>query len=85
MPMFRVLLLILAIAVLYKLIFGLIIPVYRTTREMKKRFRDINQQMEANLNQFNAGQAQSGQATKRPVESKKSTSGKDYIEFEEVK
>lgn len=82
--MFRILLLILALVVLYKLIFDLIIPVYRASRDIRKRFRDMNQQMEDRVNQMNQanGFQQQQQTTTRPS----STSSKqDYIDFEEVK
>ena len=83
--MIRVLLIILGIIVLYKLIFDFIIPVYRTSRSIRKQFKDMNQQMQEKMNQFNqANQANQQQATPQQ-QKKKTTSDKDYIDFEEVK
>jgi hypothetical protein len=81
--MFRILLIIIGIIVLYKLIFDFIIPVYRTSRDIRRKFRDINQQMGDRMNQFNRSQSQ-GQAQAEP-QPKKPVTGKDYIDFEEIK
>ena len=81
--MFRILLIIIGIVVLYKLIFDFIIPVYRASREVRRKFRDINQQMEDRMNQFNRTQSQ-GEAQSQP-QPKKPVTGKDYIDFEEIK
>jgi hypothetical protein len=80
--MFKYILLILAAVVLYKLIFDLIIPVYRASRDIKKRFRDINQQMHERMNQsqgFNQQASNIKNPEGRPAK------GQDYIDFEEVK
>lgn len=63
---------------LYKLIFGLIIPVYRATRGIRKKFREFEQQ----ANQQNKPM----QEAERPGTPKKDRSSvsKDYIDFEEV-
>ena len=82
--MVRVILIILGIIVLYKLIFDFIIPVYRTSRQIRKQFRDINQQMQDRANQFNQATQQST-AQKQQPQQKKQASDKDYIDFEEVK
>jgi hypothetical protein len=79
--MFKYILLILAAVVLYKLIFDLIIPVYRASRDIKKRFRDINQQMQDRMNQT---QGVNQEAPKFKSTEPKSKKG-DYIDFEEVK
>jgi len=64
---------------LYNLIFKFIIPVYRTTRQVKQRFREMQQNMQEQVNP-KAASPNPGQTTK----SKNTTSG-DYIEFEEIK
>ena len=79
--MFRILLFIIGAIILYKLIFDFIIPVYRVSRDVKKRFRDMHQQMNDNVNGFNNQQetvTQRQEAPKKPKD-------KDYIDFEEVK
>jgi hypothetical protein len=79
--MFRIFLIIIGIIILYKLIFDFIIPVYRASRDVRRKFRDINQQMEDRMNQFNRSQGQS-QAEPQP---QKPVKGKDYIDYEEIK
>ena len=81
--MVRVILIILGIIVLYKLIFDFIIPVYRTSRDIRRKFKDMNQQMQDKVNQFNQASQQQPSAQKQ--EQKKPASDKDYIEFEELK
>jgi hypothetical protein len=64
----------------YRLVFHFIIPIYKTTKQVKKQFREMHSQMEDNINQ-----QQPSQQTMPPrQEDKKAPSG-DYIDFEEVK
>ncbi len=66
---------------LYNLIFKFIIPVFKTTRQMKQKFREMQTNMQDHVNQ------QQGFAPK-PAAAEKSTSAKpkaDYIDFEEIK
>lgn len=74
---------------LYKVIFGLIIPVFRVTSNVRRQFNDIQQNMQ---NQANAAHGNSGYDTsskpgpKRPTTAQnKSTKAGEYIDFEEVK
>jgi hypothetical protein len=62
--------------VLYQFIFNLVIPVYQTTRKIKKGFREMH-------NQTNQQQAQASQSSAKSSGTK-SKAG-DYIDFEEVK
>jgi hypothetical protein len=64
---------------LYKLVFDFIIPVARTTRQVKKQFRQMNEKM-----QEQAGRQQDMQGNSTP-QAKKPVAKDDYIEFEEVK
>lgn len=80
--MVRILLFILGAFILYKLIFDFIIPVYRTTRQVRRKFREMNQQMQDRMNQYNQQNQQQAQPQSR---SQQSVSDKDYIDFEEVK
>lgn len=78
--MIRFLLYALLIWFLYKLIFGLIIPVYNATRQMKKKFGEMHgqvQEEEMKQKSFNSQPA-------KPQPSSKSPAG-DYIDFEEIK
>ena len=64
---------------LFKLVFGFILPVYRTTKRVKKSFRDMHQKMQEQ-------QAQGRQATPQaPRQTTKKATAGDYIDFEEVK
>jgi len=63
------------IYVLYQFVFKLVIPVYQTTRKIKKGFHEMN----ARMNE----QQQPSQSTSRAPESK--VKAGDYIDFEEVK
>lgn len=85
--MVQTLLIILGAFVLYKLIFDFIIPVYRTSRDIRRQFRNINQQMQDKMNQFNQANQnrQRASAEVPPQEKKKPAADTDYIDFEEVK
>ena len=64
----------------YRVIFHLIIPIYKTTKQVKKQFREMNSQMQDHINQQQANQRP---ANPQP-EIKKEGPG-DYIDFEELK
>ena len=61
----------------YKLVFDFIIPVIRTTRQVKRGFREMKNRMEENG--FTPGASQP-----QPEPKKKEVPG-DYIDYEEVK
>lgn len=63
---------------LFNLVFRFIIPIYKTTRQMKKKFREMHTQMQE---QTNMHQDFARPDAEKPV-SKKTD---DYIDFEEVK
>jgi hypothetical protein len=66
---------------LYNLVFRFIIPVYKASRQMKKKFREMHQQM-----QEHAGGPQDYHATHSgPAKTTSSKTSGDYIDFEEVK
>jgi hypothetical protein len=66
--------------ILYKLIFDFIIPVYQTTRRVKKQFGEMNAKMQEKMNAFNQQQnAQQPKPKQEPVETG------DYIDYEEIK
>jgi hypothetical protein len=66
---------------LYNLVFRFIIPVYKTTRQMKQKFREMQTQMQDQVNQQQDFTAQ--QQTSQTSGSKKTK--EDYIDFEEIK
>jgi hypothetical protein len=74
----------------YRLVFHFIIPIYKTTRQVKKQFRDMSGRMnssdmhgrmEDHMNQFQANQQNPAPNT----EKKREQVGGDYIDFEELK
>jgi hypothetical protein len=68
----------LLIYVIYKVVFQFVLPVYNTTRELKKGFREMQQKMNEQMKQQQqASTATQPQAPKEPVG--------EYIDFEEVK
>ena len=66
----------------YNLVFKFIIPVYKTTRQMKQKFREMQTNMQEHTNQqqpdFNT---QSNTADRSAYKKSK----EDYIDFEEIK
>ena len=63
----------------YKLVFDLIIPIYRTTRQVKRGIREMKERMGQTPGPFQ----EQPQSQTRP-ETNKNNKG-DYIEFEEIK
>ena len=78
--MFKVLLYALLAWFLYKLIFRVIIPVYRTTKQVKRQFREMKEKMEAH--QAKQHGYTPHEEVKRPAP--KAAVG-DYLDFEELK
>ena len=76
--------------ILYKFVFGFLVPVFRTTQKIKAGFRDIRAQAEQNMNRQQANTTQAnttqanGSSTGNSNEKKKEPVG-DYIDFEEIK
>ena len=84
MNIFRLAIELFALYLLYKLIFDFIIPVARTTKQVKNQFNE----MSARMQQMNAQQQRQSTAQQQTSSSTQATTGKssdDYIEFEEVK
>ena len=74
---FRILFYAFLVYLLYKLIFDFIIPVYKTTRQVKKGFREVHDRMQEHMQQQQ-------QSPRSKSETPKTQPG-DYIEFEELK
>ncbi len=66
------------IYIFYKLIFDFIIPVYQSTKKIKKQFGEMHSKMQQDMNSF---------STQQPSSQPKSEKAKedDYIEFEDIK
>ncbi len=69
----------------YKLVFDLIIPVAKTTKQVKKQFGDMSAQMQEKMKQHEQQQNNNYNTTKPPVHPQTTTKSDDYIDFEEVK
>ena len=69
------------IYIIYKLIFDFIIPVYNTTKKVKKQFGDMHTKMQDQMNEMNKQQA----APKTTVSSPPPPKADEYIDYEEVK
>jgi len=77
---FRILFYAFLVYLLYKLIFDFIIPVYKTTRQVKKEFREMHGRMQEHMQQ-----QQHSQQSQRPKSETPKTKPGDYIDFEELK
>ncbi len=74
----------LVIYILYRFIFGFVLPILSVSRKMNEKMRDVH----GNMNGFNQTTEANGNSTgytgtKKDDSSKPSS--KDYIEFEEIK
>jgi hypothetical protein len=80
----RFLLYALVIWLLYNLIFKFIVPIYRTTRRVKKQFGQMREKMEDQMRQQEgfSTSPKAGQNTQKPSTPK---AAGDYIDFEEIK
>ena len=79
--MFRILLYIFLIYLAYQFIFKFIIPVYKTTQQVKKGFREMHNRM----NDFTNGQQQSSSQKEQSSNNSSKESVGEYIDFEEIK
>lgn len=68
------------IYLVYKIVFDFIVPVSHAGRHMKQQFKDANEHMQQQANNF---QQQNEQRNNTQPKSKKVVG--DYIDFEEVK
>lgn len=69
--------------ILYRFIFGFVIPVISASRKMQERMKD----MQGNESNFNPHARDNGfgQSSTARKQSSSGPSSKDYIEFEEIK
>ncbi len=66
------------IYIFYKLIFDFIIPVYQSTKKIKKQFGEMQSKMQQDMNAYSKQQAPGAPKTEKAKDG-------DYIEFEEIK
>lgn len=70
----------LLIYLLYKLIFDFIIPLYKTTKRVKKQFGEMQSKMQDQMKAYNQQQQQQKTTVKpEPLKSE------EYIDYEEIK
>lgn len=81
MNIFRLAFELFVLYLLYKLVFELIIPVAKTTKQVKKQFVDMSAQMQEKMNQQQQNTAYNATKASAPPKSKSDA----YIEFEEIK
>lgn len=79
MNIFRTVAELFLIYLLYKLIFDFIIPVYESSKKIKKQFGEMQDKMQNDIKNF-----QGHQNATQPAEPPAKKEG-DYIEFEEIK
>ena len=77
--MFKLLVELFLFYLLYRFIFELVIPIFRTTREVKKKMNEFQQ----NLNRTAENNRTSNESAAKPTASKPPK--EDYIDFEEIK
>jgi hypothetical protein len=64
----------------FKLVFNFIIPIYRTTKQVRKGFREMHERMNGHTEQ----QQQPNDGSKQNQSNNKGGVG-EYIDFEEIK
>jgi hypothetical protein len=64
----------------YRLIFNFIIPIYKTTKQVKKSFRDMQEQMRQHTGAYDEQPSKNYSAEKTD-----NNKAGDYIDYEEVK
>lgn len=82
--MLRIILIALMIYLAYRVIFHLVIPIYRTTKQVKKGFREMQEQMNEQMRQQQQGQSSAYTQEQSSANNKKAPA-EDYIDFEEIK
>jgi len=82
MNIFRLAFELFVLYLLYKLIFDFIIPVVKTTKQVKKQFGDMSAQMQQKMKEHEQQTASFNSTSRQTVNQDKSD---DYIEFEEIK
>ncbi len=79
----RFILITLGIYIAYKVVFDLVIPIFRATQKIRRQFGDIQQQMQDQMNATQNGHPH--QPASQPSATPQQSRAGDYIDFEEVK
>lgn len=75
---------ILLIYILYKLIFDFIIPIYQTSKRVKKQMREMNARMQEQMNRDSYRDSQQSNTSTKSTNQEPVKQG-DYIDYEEIK
>jgi Sec-independent protein translocase protein TatA len=84
MSIFKVIFELFVLYLLYKLVFDFIIPVYNTTKQVKKQFGDMQNSMQEQMKQQQQ-QEEHQYTTKTTATTPPRAKSDDYIDYEEVK
>jgi len=80
----RFILFALALYIIYKLVFDLVVPIFRTTQKIRRQFGDMQQQMQDQMNSAQENPQRPSSKAATGTDQQKTRAG-DYIDFEEVK
>jgi predicted phage tail protein len=69
---------------LYRFIFGFVVPVYKATRQVKAQMKQFQQRMNEHQEQHNTSAGQQSNTGLAPDAAAAKPAQKDYIEFEEL-
>lgn len=69
---------------LYKLVFGFILPVYHSTKHVRQQMNDMQQRMRQQYEEQQAS-AQQSQHTSSNIPPRPTADKGDYLDFEEIK
>jgi len=85
MPLSEIFFLAIVLYLLYRFVFNFLLPVVRTTRQVRQQFRNMQEGMGGEQQPFNGNgeRVQSQQKQQRPSGGKPPK--EDYIDFEEIK
>lgn len=78
MNLFRLFFELFLLYVLYKFIFEFVIPIYQTTKHIKRKMNDMNQKMNENSSNHSFTEKNQHTTVSKPKE-------EDYIDYEEIK
>jgi hypothetical protein len=73
------------IYILYKFIFDFIIPVYRTSKQMKGKMQEMQTRMRQQQEEFNRNAQAQSRPQSQSTQSSPAAKGGEYIDYEEVK
>jgi len=71
------------IYILYKFIFDFVVPVYRTSKQMKGKMQEMQNRMRQQQEQFNRSSEENRKTYK--AEPRSASKAGDYIDYEEVR